>query len=34
MRTTDLPQQMKMFNVWEEWAAGTRGRPVSTAPAQ
>jgi hypothetical protein len=23
---TDLGQQMKAFNVWDEWAAGTRGR--------
>ncbi|MDQ6830001.1 MAG: M20/M25/M40 family metallo-hydrolase [Gemmatimonadota bacterium] len=26
MRTTDLAQQMKTFNLWEGWAAGTRGR--------
>jgi hypothetical protein len=26
MQTTDLPTQMRMFNVWDEWVAGTRGR--------
>jgi carboxypeptidase Q len=26
MKRTDLEQQMRMFNVWDEWAAGTRGR--------
>ena len=26
MRTTDLPKQMKTFNLWEAWADGTRGR--------
>ena len=26
MRTTDLGDQMKMFNVWDGWADGTRGR--------
>ncbi len=25
MRTTDLPQQMKDFNLWGEWERGTRG---------
>ncbi|MCE9672860.1 M20/M25/M40 family metallo-hydrolase [Myxococcus stipitatus] len=36
MRATDLPQQMKSFNLWEEWESGARGRPqgrqVSPAP--
>jgi carboxypeptidase Q len=27
MRHSDLEQQMRTFNVWDEWAAGTRGRP-------
>jgi Zn-dependent M28 family amino/carboxypeptidase len=27
MARTDLATQMKTFNVWDEWAAGTRGRP-------
>ena len=27
MKRTDLEQQMRMFNVWDEWAQGTRGRP-------
>jgi len=26
MKRTDLEQQMRMFNVWDEWAQGTRGR--------
>ncbi|QSQ28021.1 M20/M25/M40 family metallo-hydrolase [Pyxidicoccus parkwayensis] len=26
INTTDLGQQMKSFDVWDEWAAGTRGR--------
>ncbi|WP_257456310.1 M20/M25/M40 family metallo-hydrolase [Archangium lipolyticum] len=26
MRTTDLGQQMKNFNVWEDWTTGKRGR--------
>ncbi|MDB4947754.1 MAG: Peptidase [Gemmatimonadetes bacterium] len=26
MRHSDLEQQMRTFNVWNEWAAGTRGR--------
>ncbi len=26
LRTTDLEQQMRTFNVWEGWAAGVRGR--------
>jgi carboxypeptidase Q len=26
MRTTDLADQMKMFNAWDGWADGTRGR--------
>ncbi|MDX2194041.1 MAG: M28 family peptidase [Gemmatimonadales bacterium] len=26
MATTDLPAQMKAFNVWEGWAKGERGR--------
>ncbi|MFP2908634.1 M28 family metallopeptidase [Pyxidicoccus sp. 3LFB2] len=25
IKSTDLGQQMKSFNVWDEWAAGTRG---------
>jgi hypothetical protein len=29
VRTTDLEQQMKTFNVWDGWAAGTRGRARS-----
>ncbi len=36
MRSTDLPLQMKMFNVWEGWEHGTRGRkalsPVPLPP--
>lgn len=28
MKATDLTEQMKSFNVWDEWAAGTRGRPA------
>ncbi len=32
MRTTDLEQQMKTFNVWEGWAAGTRGRARTGSP--
>ncbi|HEX2092372.1 MAG TPA: M28 family peptidase [Longimicrobiaceae bacterium] len=26
VRSTDLEQQMRSFNVWEDWAAGRRGR--------
>ncbi|RMD65657.1 hypothetical protein D6833_02605 [Candidatus Parcubacteria bacterium] len=26
IRTTTLEQQMKSFNVWEDWAKGIRGR--------
>jgi hypothetical protein len=26
IRATDLEQQMRTFNVWEDWANGTRGR--------
>ena len=26
MDRTDLDDQMKTFNLWDEWAAGTRGR--------
>ncbi len=35
IHSTDLGQQMKSFNVWDEWAAGTRGRPADkqAAPA-
>jgi hypothetical protein len=25
VRNTDLPQQMKSFNVYDDWAAGKRG---------
>lgn len=33
VRDTDLGQQMKSFNVWEEWTAGTRGHPLEGKPA-
>jgi hypothetical protein len=33
INSTDLGQQMKSFNVWEEWAAGTRGRPAEKQAA-
>ena len=26
MHHTDLEQQMRTFALWDEWAAGTRGR--------
>lgn len=26
IRTTDLEQQMRCFNVWDQWVSGTRGR--------
>ncbi|MBN8227973.1 M20/M25/M40 family metallo-hydrolase [Corallococcus macrosporus] len=32
IRDTDLGPQMKSFNVWEEWAAGTRGHPLEGKP--
>lgn len=32
MRTTDLAQQMKTFNVWEGWEKGTRGRQPAGTP--
>jgi hypothetical protein len=31
INSTDLGQQMKSFNVWDEWAAGTRGRQAAPA---
>lgn len=28
MKATDLPAQMRSFNIWDEWESGKRGRPA------
>jgi hypothetical protein len=33
VRTTDLGQQMKSMNMWDEWASGKRGRKVGAVAA-
>jgi hypothetical protein len=30
VRTTDLGQQMKSFNTWDDWVTGKRGRKSGT----